>query len=530
MRSLARVGLLGLMAALLVAAPASAGFGGPQDPVADEPPSPPEAPPPEPDTRYLPDAESPEGLQRVDVSHLPFDEDRLDDQQPIHPYDNWYTITAQLFQYVQDNPGIARLHSAGTSHWGFDLWVIEVADFHDTDKIPLDERESIYLDGGTHANEDLGIELTMLWVEHLVEGYGEDENATWIVENRHTAMMPLVNPDGHHYNSRLNGATVNVNRNFPVGWKAVDENAVFNDPGPYPASEPETQAVLDTIDALEPDYLNSFHTGIELMLYPWGYTEEYPEDMQTFDRICKEIGEPDRDFCGPVFETIYPASGVTTDTAYERYGTVAFTYELSDEQGAPASVDDPRQRLQRYWDGVAHAFHNVERYGANLEIVGLEVVGEAPDVTVEAQLENTGYGNASRVDVGAALDGAEADTAAVGEVPAGETATAKLNLDASEADVQDDVETHLTLELTYPERQKSPEPTTETVEVALADAGDGSITVVEDTLDDVPVETDVDLASSGDAGDGALDVPAPGLAAALAAAALAAAGLGRRGG
>jgi murein tripeptide amidase MpaA len=231
------------------------------------------------------------------------------ENQPGHPYHTWETLTVDLQRLVNENPDIARLHSAGESVLGLDLWVVEIADFGDEDRRPLDERETVWLDGGTHANEQLGMELAYEWVEFLLDGYGDDETATWIVENRHTYIMPLVNPDGNHLDSRTNARGVDMNRNYPVGWGALDENRPPVGPGSYPASEPEVQTVLEWWDETEPDYVNSFHSGIDLMLYPPGYEEAKPADQQVYRRICEEIGEPDPEFCGPIYSTIYPAAG-----------------------------------------------------------------------------------------------------------------------------------------------------------------------------------------------------------------------------
>jgi hypothetical protein len=505
-----RCALLGALAVALLAAPASAGFGSLDQQTDDrtEPPAPPADPPPAPETQYREEAPAPGDLTRVDVGELPFDRSRLE-QGPVHPYYTWYSLTAELFQMVRENPDIARLYSAGQSNWGFDLWVLEVANFHDLNKTPLDHRETLYIDGGTHANEQLGVSLTMEFAQFLVNEYGSNDTATWIVEERRTAFLPMVNPDGNHYDSRLNGRAVNINRNFPVGWYAVDENPVFNQPGPYPASEPETQAVIDALDGYRPDYVQSFHTGIELMLYPWGYTDQYPADQQTFWRICEEIGEDDPEFCGPAGPTIYPASGVTIDTAYERYGSVAWTYEVSDEQGLYASAEDPRERLERYWDGVMHAFKHVERYGAHLEVADVAVTGSPPDpVTAQVAIENTGYGDAQWAEVQVGVDGESSDPVRVQDLGAGNSTVATVTVDPASGSVEGDLD----VTLRYPERVESPEPTTSTLEVGLSAAADG-LQVVEKGLQG---SSQADVAASEDAGD-ALGVPAPGLAAVVAA-------------
>jgi hypothetical protein len=446
------------------------------------------------------------GIMPDDPSQM--DDDRreaLQSTHPVHEYHTWETLTVDLQQLVSNNPGIARLHSAGESVMGLDLWYVEIANFRDENKTPLDQRETIYLDGGTHANEQLGTELAYEWAEFLIEGYGENETATWIVDNRQTVILPLVNPDGNHQDSRWNANTVNINRNFPFGWAGVDENPVFNDPGPYPASEPETQAVIDVIDKYEPDYVNSFHTGIELMLYPWGFEERKPADDRMFNETCEAIGEDDPDFCGAVYDTIYPASGITIDYAYEHHGSAAWTYEVSNEQGLYASTEDPRERMQRYWDGVEHAFLNVEKYGAHPILDGVRVDGEQVELTIE----NTGYGELDWADLTLQVPGAEDVELEIGDLAPNATTTLTATVPAEAA--EDD---RLSVDIHYPERKQAQPMETRQVDlpVEVADGELEASPLTEAAPDEATDSLDepLDVASADEADDGLTPVPGPG--------------------
>jgi hypothetical protein len=424
------------------------------------------------------------------------------DQHPVHRYETWETMTAQLQEWANQNPEIVRLHPGDESALGFDLWVVEIADHAAEDKVPLDERETIWLDGGTHANEQLGTVLSMGWLEFLVEGYGENETATWIVENRHTYVMPMVNPDGNHLDSRENARQVDLNRNYPVGWGALDEGRAPVGPGSYPLSEPETRSVVDWWERTEPDYVNSFHTGIELMLYPWGFTEEENPDNRTYRAVCEEIGEPDPDFCGPIHSTIYPAAGGSIDTAYERWGAVSFSYELSSEQNLYASVEDPRDRLERYWDGVEHAFLNVEKYGAHPVVDEVALDGDAVQVTVT----NEGYGEVPEGKI--ALDVEPTPTASLDRL--GPSNTTVLTLSVPEGAVADGP---LSATLHYEKRHVGSPTDTRTVELPVAlDAGQ----LAADPLEGNDTQPDLAPASAEDA-DGSNGVPGPGPALAIAA-------------
>lgn len=69
-------------------------------------------------------------------------------------------------------------------------------------------------------------------------------------------LIPVMNPDGFRRDSRKNAHGVDLNRNFPVGWRDLDGNY---ESGPKPASEPETRAVLRFLRRIDPDRMISLH-------------------------------------------------------------------------------------------------------------------------------------------------------------------------------------------------------------------------------------------------------------------------------
>ena len=314
---------------------------------------------------------------------------------PVTMYPYYALLVAELNRLAMDHPDLVKLSSAGKTTAGLDLWVLEIADFGNESMRPLETRERIYLDGGTHSNEYSGVYFVTEIAQFLLDEYETNETARWVVENRHTFIVPMVNPDGSHVFGRLNAKAVNVNRNFPATWGMVDEHPVLNNPGPEPASEPETQTVIALLDAIQPDYVNSIHCCGNLWLHPWGAEEIPPAaDIQMFTRICDEVFAEVRDTCGPVWSTIYPASGSTADEGYARVGASSWTYEMSGRGaiapwGQPAIVDDVRVQEREAWAGIMHALLHVEKYGARPVIQGIE--GDSGVLRVE--VVNEGYGN-----------------------------------------------------------------------------------------------------------------------------------------
>ncbi len=324
----------------------------------------------------------------------------------VYPY--YPILTAEIQRLVTEHPDKVRLQT-GTSTLGLDIHFLEIANFADegsADFIPLEEREVVMLDGGTHSNEYSGVYFVLAIAQWLLDESPNDGFAQWILENRFTVITPLINPDGSHAMGRLNANTVNINRNFPVLWGGDGTDMLLNNPGPSPASEIETQLVVDRVVKYQPDYHGSIHCCGNLWLFPYGEDGYDPLDVDMMNRICDVAYPPEiADACGPIWSTIYPASGSTVDTVYEYTGAVAFGFEMSGRSnlagpwGEPVTTMEVAMQEQESWGGVMHAFQNVHLYGGYPEVRAVVTDGDSIQMTVA----NVGYGplNAT-VSIGAA--------------------------------------------------------------------------------------------------------------------------------
>ena len=81
---------------------------------------------------------------------------------------------------------------SGRATTGRELWAAKISD-----NVAVDEDEpEVLFDGGTHADEHMGVEMTLKILHWLADGYGIDPRITSIVDTREIWIVFMVNPDG----------------------------------------------------------------------------------------------------------------------------------------------------------------------------------------------------------------------------------------------------------------------------------------------------------------------------------------------
>jgi protein MpaA len=74
-----------------------------------------------------------------------------------------------------------------------------------------------------------------------------------------------MNPDGVAHGTRQNAHGVDLNRNFPRGWRLQGSPGSTYYSGPSPASEPETWAAMRLIKRVRPDVTIWYHQHLNLV-------------------------------------------------------------------------------------------------------------------------------------------------------------------------------------------------------------------------------------------------------------------------
>ena len=269
----------------------------------------------------------------------------------------FYTFTEVLQQLDSMHtlyPNLITVRdSVGGSHEGRALWAVKISD-NPTMAEP-DEPEVLYT-ALHHAREPQGMMTVLYYMWWLLEHYGTDPEATYLINNRQLWFIPVVNPDGYVYNQTTNpngGGFWRKNRRNNGGSYGVDPNRNYGPfymwnssnggsstspssdtyRGPAPFSEPENQ----TIDAFMRSHnirtCFNYHTYSNLLIFPWGYASRESNDSLLFREWSYHMIANNHYTSGTDLQTVnYSTRGNSDDYMYGDT-TKPQTYTMTPEVG-----------------------------------------------------------------------------------------------------------------------------------------------------------------------------------------------------
>lgn len=270
-------------------------------------------------------------------------------------YYTYAEIQTDLDEMFQLYPNlITQKFSIGTSIEGRTIWAAKISDNPN-----INENEpAAGFDALVHAREPQSMATQMYYMWYLLENYGTDPEATYLVNNREMFFVPCFNPDGYEYNrqtdpngggmwrkNRRNNGNgcygIDLNRNFGYMW-GYDNIGSSPDPcdetyrGASSFSEPEPQAIRDF--AILNNYGTHFnmHTYGGYILYPWGYINAETPDSLTYREFAALLTS----FSGYTFGSGgqllgYNSNGSIRDWMYGeqtlKNKTYGYTIEIGDD-------------------------------------------------------------------------------------------------------------------------------------------------------------------------------------------------------
>ena len=322
--------------------------------------------------------------------------------EPIdsHIHLTWATLTLEVNEWADENPDIVDLTSVGESELGKTLWMVRLSDWSKETKANGSPKEVVYIDGGHHGNEYLGTALAWLSAKWYINGWNEgNEEAIRVLENTEIHILIMLNPDGNDIDTRWNINQVDLNRNYDHYWNTCPTTQ----PGSSAFSESETSANSQYMNEVVPhaDLYVTMHTGVWIMLYPWGKWPEQPPDWELYHSIRDEVHANISDI--PIQNAnqgLYPNCGTSRDYGYGVMGYPTFTFETDDEQFVPGSFEALNERLGEEMDVMKYLIDNVWFWRARLVVDSITVSSSQ----VEVQIQNQGHASAVNATLQQVLD------------------------------------------------------------------------------------------------------------------------------
>ena len=299
-----------------------------------------------------------------------------------HWYHSYATLTLDLNEWADDYPEIVEMFSIGKTELGREIWMLQISDWSQETKPDGSEKDVVYIDGGHHGNEHLGTELAFLVAEYYIEGWADGEqDAIDVLSTTELHILIMLNADGNDHDTRWNINQVDLNRNYDHYWNTCPTTQ----PGSSAFSESETLANSIYMNEVVPhaDLYITMHTGVWIMLYPWGKWPEQPSDWEMFHYIKDEVNSNISDI--PIRNAnqgLYPNCGTSRDYGYGVMGYPTFTFETDDEQFLLGTIEPLSERLGEELDVMKYLIDNVWYWRARLIVESIEINGDQIDTHV----------------------------------------------------------------------------------------------------------------------------------------------------
>jgi len=157
-------------------------------------------------------------------------------------------------------------------------------------------------------------------------------------------LITSINPDGAVAHTRSNARGVDLNRNFPVGWRPSARGSVYWS-GPRAASEPETRGVMRFLTSVRPTAVLSLHQAFDRI------DITHPASRQAGRLLARWMGEK-----AAAVGCAGACHGTMTQWIAATLHTIGITVELDDQVSSrEASVAASAMLRLARWLGGSHA-------------------------------------------------------------------------------------------------------------------------------------------------------------------------------
>jgi hypothetical protein len=327
-----------------------------------------------------------------------------DDGRTWSCYPTYPQYEAFLAHAAASRPEICRLVDLGATAnqvRPHRLWALVI-----TDRPTADEPEpEVLLTSTMHGDETGGYVLMLRMIDQLLTGYGSDPAITALVDSTEIWINPNANPDATYFGgddsvadairfattSEGSSSGIDLNRNFPEPFPASGSA----DPSVCPSGcRPENLAMMALANAKRFALSVNFHSGAEVVNYPWDSVPRRHPDDAWFEELARNWANLAQADSPPGYLTDqnngitngwdwYPIDGGRQDYMTFFHGSREILIELSHTKLLPGNeLDDLWQwNREALLDFITRAHHGIrglvtdldgDPLSATIEVVGVD--------------------------------------------------------------------------------------------------------------------------------------------------------------
>lgn len=281
------------------------------------------------------------------------------------PYD-YQQMKTDLGQLQIQYGELLEIKKIGESYFEKAIWAIKLGK----------GSEHIVLLGAHHGREWITTNLLMMMLERYANAYDKEHHFgpydTKILDKVSIWFIPMVNPDGvdiqqgkipkqfeknllkmnlenEDFSSwKANGIGIDLNRQYPAGWKTVpgsEEPCYKGYKGRHPLEAKEIKAIVKFIYDIKPKSAISYHSSGHEIYWRYGYHQQFIRDYFLAISLAELTGYklaiPNKDAYGGGF----------TDWFISEFNKPAFTFELTQfnkESNPPVSDIKEEWKRNKY--------------------------------------------------------------------------------------------------------------------------------------------------------------------------------------
>lgn len=233
-----------------------------------------------------------------------------------------YHSQSQIADYLravaEARPKTVTFEVLGTSEEGREISHVVI------DATGLARAPAVFINGTHHGDEPSSTESSLALLDHLLRE-SEAPEVRQVLSAYAIDVLPLVNPDGHFHRTREDSLGRDPNRDYAS--PARDGAQSFQ--------LAEIKLVRELQDRSRFRGAVAYHSGIEEVIWPWGYAASPADHEDALYAVSKAACEAmGFDRYMQSYDD-YPTQGEYIDYAYWKHGTLAITMEVSTDKAPP---------------------------------------------------------------------------------------------------------------------------------------------------------------------------------------------------